>query len=112
MRGRVLAVLLAVLHAISLSAQVSRTSGSLTVTVTDESGAAVPSASVQIRNQETGQLQALVSGSNGQALVTELAPGAYEITVAEKGFSSATIRGIQLGLGRQAAVTVQLKPEA
>jgi hypothetical protein len=110
MRRTAFAVLFAVLHAMSLSAQVSRSSGSIAVTVTDVSGAAIPSASVQIRNQENGQLRTSIAGAGGQALVNELTPGTYEITVKEKGFPSATM-AVQIGLGRQATVTVQLNPE-
>lgn len=71
--------------------------GSITGTVTDQSGAVVPDAKVTVKNLETGALRVVETTSAGAYLATNLLPGNYLVTVEMQGFSTAQ---------RQANVTV------
>lgn len=63
--------------------------GGLTGRVTDSSGAAIPEASIQIRNLETGQESRAGTSSDGAFLASSLAPGLYRVAVSRTGFSTA-----------------------
>lgn len=60
--------------------------GGLSGRVTDGSGSAIPDASVQLRNIDTGQEVKSGTSSDGAFLASSLAPGRYKITVSKTGF--------------------------
>src|SRR5579872_2672162 len=60
----------------------------LSGTVTDASGAAVPNAQVSIKNSATGVVRDVTTDSAGLYSAPNLLPGVYDITVAAPGFSS------------------------
>jgi len=90
----------------SVHAQVS---ASITGTVTDSSGAAVPSAIVKTRNVETGAIRSSVTDDSGEYLVLSLPVGEYEIRVVKPGFQDAVRNGIHLVVGQEASVDVRLQ---
>src|SRR5438874_4801988 len=61
-------------------------SGTITGTVTDPTGAAVPGAAVAVRNTNTGTERALVSTADGIYAAPFMQPGMYQITVSKTGF--------------------------
>lgn len=61
-------------------------------TIADTSGKAVPHAKVSIENLATGQLKETRTDANGRYSVSDLAPGQYEISVAKPGFTEQTSR--------------------
>ena len=69
---------------IRISAQT--TFGSITGTVLDPSGAAVPAANVTITNQQTGVKQSVTTNADGFFDATDVQPGAYTVEVAATGF--------------------------
>ena len=70
--------------------------GTLSGTIIDPSGAAVPQAQVTIRNVATGVERAVSTNADGFYTVPNLQPGSYEITVTAKGFSTETQRGLTM----------------
>src|SRR6516165_6656530 len=64
----------------------SLTSGSVTGTVTDPSGAAVPNATVTLKNNDTGAAQNTTTNSTGAYRFALLNPGSYGISVKATGF--------------------------
>jgi hypothetical protein len=60
---------------------------SVSGTVLDESGAAVPGAQVSLTRRDGVQLHALVSGANGEFVFAKLPPGSYLVIVNAKGFA-------------------------
>ena len=60
--------------------------GALTGTVTDPSGAAIVSASVRIKNVETGATRSVVSGASGSYTFPSIPPGRYDIVLTAPGF--------------------------
>src|ERR1700693_4701014 len=55
--------------------------GTITGTLTDQSGAAVPGAIVVVRNTDTGIDRSTVSNDSGLYIATFLQPGHYEVSV-------------------------------
>jgi len=96
---------------ITLSATASRanaqTSASISGYVTDQSGAAVASAAVTVKNLETGAIRTTNSNSVGNYLVLSLLPGRYEVSVSYPGFK--TLREhATLSVGEEARLDIVL----
>jgi hypothetical protein len=87
----------------------AQVSASIKGTVTDPSGAPVPSAAVTTKNLETGAIRSSVTDGAGRYLVLSLPVGAYEIRVAKAGFQDAIWTGIHLVVGEEANVDLQLQ---
>ena len=64
----------------------SLTSGGVTGTVTDPSGAAVPNANVTLKNNDTGATQNTTTNSTGAYRFALLNPGSYSLSVKAPGF--------------------------
>src|SRR5579863_3494093 len=60
----------------------------LSGTVTDQSGAVLPQASVAGKNIATGITRTSISSSAGFYTLPNLLPGVYEVTVTAQGFST------------------------
>src|SRR5690242_6865664 len=64
--------------------------GSVTGTVTDQSGAGVPKAHIIITNRATSATREVDADENGHYLVTDLPPGGYDLKVTASGFKPLT----------------------
>src|SRR6516225_7353202 len=64
----------------------SLTSGGVTGTITDPSGAAIPNASVTLKNNDTGATQNATTNSTGAYRFALLNPGSYSLSVMAQGF--------------------------
>src|SRR5690349_8466443 len=60
--------------------------GSITGTVVEQSGSAVPSASVTLTNQETGVARQLKTDPQGEFVFTALPPAIYKVEAGSGGF--------------------------
>ena len=78
------------------------TGGSIQGRVTEESGAAVPGASVDARQTVTGSSRTVTTDADGSYRISELRVGPYEITVTLSGFTKQTRSGVNLVIGQQA----------
>src|SRR6185503_706830 len=72
--------------------------GTITGTVTDSSGAAVPGASVILRHPDTGLSQSTVSGGEGGFSFIYLSAGKYTVTVEMPGFRKAEIADVRVSV--------------
>ena len=86
--------------------------GTIVGTVTDNSGAVVANANVDITNVATGTSSHATSSSDGNFTVPYLAPGTYRVTVQATGFQKAIADNIVLAVAQQARVNVVMKPGA
>jgi len=84
-------------------------SGSLTGTVTDASGAAVNSATVEAVNLGTGQKVTATTRAIGQYTFSELPVGNYKISVTATGFRTTTLGSVPVDLNRTNTANVQLQ---
>jgi Carboxypeptidase regulatory-like domain len=106
-RGVVLAWFMTVLlPPVSVFAQ---TTAAITGSVTDDSGAIVPKASITVTSVGTGQTRSLVTDNRGQYAALSLPVGQYEIRAESTGFAPVVRSGIVLVVGQQAVVDIQLK---
>jgi hypothetical protein len=62
--------------------------GSISGTVTDQTGALVPQATVTATSVATGASRTVQSGSEGQYVIPELLPGVYNVSVTASGFAA------------------------
>jgi hypothetical protein len=77
--------------------------------VTDESKAALPGATVSIKEVETGQARSLVSDAQGRYHAEDLAPGKYTVTVELSGFRTAQFADLTLTIGQAAVLNVTMQ---
>lgn len=82
------------LLALTAPAFCQTTFGSITGNVTDPSGAAIPGATVTIRNQATGVRQQVSTDASGNFNAAGVQPGTYDVTVQAAGFQQQQRKGI------------------
>src|SRR2546425_502733 len=83
--------------------------GTISGTVSDQTGAAVPGASVAIKNVDTGIVRRLVTNEAGRYEAVALPIGTYEVTASLAGFQTFVRGGIGLTVGRNAVVDIALR---
>jgi Carboxypeptidase regulatory-like domain len=81
----------------------------LSGTVTDATGSAVPNAKVSIKNNATGVVRDVATDSAGFYSAPNLLPGVYDITVVSPGFSFSVQRGLTLSVGASKALNIALQ---
>jgi len=91
------------------SAFAQEVTASITGTVTDPSGAAVPGATVTAKSVERGLLYTAVTNDSGLYRVAQLPVGTYEVKVEKPGFASASIPPFVLTLNQIARIDVGMK---
>jgi hypothetical protein len=102
--------LLASLFSNQLVAQTT-SSGGLTGVVSDPSGAVVPDAIVELKDNAKGDTQSTRTNAEGEYLYSFLRPGNFTLTVTHRGFK-ATSRVLNISLGPPATMNVQLAIES
>src|SRR5437762_14391274 len=78
------------------------TTGSISGFVTDDTGGALPGATVTVRHIETDRKQAIVTDAGGRYRAQQLAPGRYDVTVELSGFRTARAADPTLASGQDA----------
>jgi hypothetical protein len=102
-----LAVLLTCVFAATAFGQT--TTGTISGTITDPSGAVVAGATITVTNPATGAERSVTSNEQGAFDVPALQPGKYTITVDAKGFKKAVSRDIIVTVTQTASVTIPLE---
>ena len=76
--------------------------------VRDATGAAMPGATVEVRNVGTGVVQSVVTNEQGRYNTPDLAIGTYEVQASLSGFQRVVHKGIILRVGSQNVVDFTL----
>ena len=76
--------------------------------VVDSSQAALPGATITVRNQETGEVGTATSNNEGNYTVPFLRPGVYSVTVEMEGFQKYTRTDMRLEVSQVAVINAQL----
>ena len=87
----------------SLHAQTAST-GALTGTVTDSSGAVVPNATVTATSADTGQVRTATTGSDGSYKLNLLPPGNYRVKFEATGFKPVEIPAAKINVTETAVL--------
>jgi hypothetical protein len=87
-----------------------QTQASITGALTDSSGAAIPGASITVKNTQTNATRVAVTNDAGIYSVPQLVPGTYSLQAESKGFQTAVRQGIELQVQQTARVDVTLQP--
>ena len=91
------------------AAQAQSIFASLSGTVTDSSGAAVPDAKVSVENADTKVIRRFVTNSSGFFSATNLSTGTYNVSVEAKEFQKWQGTGIVLNASDVRSLTIPLK---
>lgn len=85
--------------------------GDLLVNVSDQTSAAVPGATVTIKNLDTGATRTATTDAVGQVRISQLSVGRYEVKVAHPGFS-ATSQNTDVQSGNVGTVSITMSVAA
>ncbi|MDA2935204.1 carboxypeptidase regulatory-like domain-containing protein, partial [Acidobacteria bacterium AH-259-D05] len=85
------------------------TTASLAGTIMDETQAVIPGVEITVTNLDTNATRTALSGDSGEYLVSDLAPGEYELQAQLPGFQTAVRSGIRLTVGRSASLDITLR---
>jgi hypothetical protein len=102
-----LSLVLTTVFSRSVSAQVAH--AELRGTVVDESGAALPGASITATHVDTGVARTAVSSSTGAFTMPALPVGRYRLQFDLAGFGTVVQEGIVLSVGQSASLSVTMK---
>jgi hypothetical protein len=86
-----------------------RTTASLSGAITDQTGAVVPGATVQVKNTATGAEFRATSTNSGIFTVPALGAGTYTLTINAAGFKQAVVQDVKLDAATPANVNVILE---
>jgi hypothetical protein len=103
----ILATLAIILFSSPMWAQ-SLTSGDINGTVTDPSSAAIPGATITLKNNDTGATQTSTSNSTGAYRFSLLNPGSYTVSATAQGFQTVQ-HPVNVAVGQASTINVQLQ---
>src|SRR5579884_3812894 len=101
-------LLLAAFFAVGLAGAQSITSGDVTGEVKDPAGAAVPGATITLKNTGTGLTQTQTSNSQGQYRFSLIPPGNYTVSANATGFAPSQVNNVVVVAGQPSTVNFQL----
>ncbi|MGI8745926.1 MAG: carboxypeptidase regulatory-like domain-containing protein [Bryobacteraceae bacterium] len=108
--NRYRAAVLALISSLEVAAWPQNAStGALTGTVTDPSGALVQSAKVTATKQATGAQRTVDSHGNGTFLIPLLEPGVYTVSVSASGFEVLLVQAVTVNVGETETVPLKLE---
>ena len=88
----------------------SGTSGAISGTVADTSGALVPNAAVTATETNTKAVRTGITDASGHYLFSQVNPGTYQVTVQASGFAAASSEPTPVAVGRNVALNFSLHP--
>jgi hypothetical protein len=87
----------------------AQTTTSLNGAVTDPNGEVVAGATVQVKNNATGETFKAATAGNGTFSIPALDAGTYTVTVSAQGFKQAVVNEVKLDTGVPASVRISLE---
>ncbi len=92
------------------SATAQSTTAAVTGRVVDGQGNVVPGVKVTAKNRATGNERSVMTSGDGDYVITELAPGRYDLSAEAQSFSRALVDDLELNIGSRQTVNFDLKP--
>ncbi len=87
----------------------SSSTGTVSGTVTDNTGAVVPDAAVTLTDKATGNSRTSTTTSSGQYIFAYVNPGSYDVKVAKQGFETTVVSNQVVQVGTQLTVNAKLQ---
>jgi hypothetical protein len=84
------------------------TAGTVVGVVTDTSGAAIPGASIVLKDTTTNTTRTVASNGSGQFVFSNVSPGVYTITATKTGFSITQISNQTVAVGTQTTANFKM----
>ena len=94
---------------LSASSYAQTVGGTISGTVTDQSGAIILRAQISIKNVATAAVRTVSTGNAGFYTVPDLLAGTYQITAAASGFSTAVQSGVVVTVGAEQVINIQMR---
>jgi Carboxypeptidase regulatory-like domain/TonB dependent receptor len=85
-------------------------SGAVTGTVVDSSGAVMPNVTVSVVETQTGRKRQVATDAAGQYRVTGLSPSTYEVSAAAAGFATELRRNVIVAVGQTVVSDFHMNP--
>jgi len=108
MKHRYIVTAIALIAVLLAGAAFAQTTGSLVVKITDESGAPLPGASVNISSPALQGTKSLTSDNDGNARFSAIPPGAYSIKASLSGFGEIDQKAT-LGLDQTINIPIKMR---
>src|SRR3982751_5149649 len=105
----VLTIRLACVLSFASSLTFGQATGSLSGSVVDTEGAAIPGADVEARENRTGVTARTVSSEDGVYVFPSLPPGIFTVTAEKQGFKKLVRTDIEIFIAQRQALTLQLE---
>ena len=86
----------------------SSSTASVAGTVTDQKGAAVPNATVELLDTATNGLRTQTTNDTGYYIFVSVPPGSYKVKIKKEGFRAATL-GVDVQVGKSLTADVRLE---
>src|SRR5947209_7157122 len=83
--------------------------GTITGTVTDSTGAAVPAAKLTLQNPATGLAQSLLSGNDGAFRFLSLPAGRYNVSTEKPGFRKTEVSDVRVDVNTDTRLDLKLQ---
>ena len=106
-RNLVLRLFVLIAIVFSTAPAMAQSTATLEGTVLDTQSAAVPGATVVVRNTATGVERMLVTDATGSCVAASLPPGPYRVEISLQGFQTQT-RDVTLQVSQTRALDIQM----
>ncbi|MFN2531317.1 MAG: carboxypeptidase regulatory-like domain-containing protein [Pyrinomonadaceae bacterium] len=94
---------------VGANAQTQIATGTVQGTVVDPNGAAVPGATVEVKNTDTNFVRNATTDDEGRFVALQMPPGRYTVTVMKSGFATLVVEKADLTVGQALNLPVTMK---
>ena len=108
-KGLSICLLVTLFFAPAVVAQTQITTGAIQGTVLDANGAALPGATIEVKNIETNFSRTTTSDDDGRFIALQLPPGRYTLTVSKNGFATLVVEKADLTVGQALNLPLSMK---
>ena len=108
-KGGILGLFIVAALSPAVRAQSQITTGVIQGTVTDQAGAVMPGANVEVKNPETNLVKNQSTDEDGRFSFLQLPSGRYTLTVSKQGFSTLVQKDFQLTVGQTVSLNLDMK---
>lgn len=110
--GRGVSLFFLLLFPLAAFAQTQITTGVIQGTVSDQAGAVVPGANVEVKNLDTNLAKTLATDADGRFVFLQVQPGRYTLAVTKQGYAKLLQQNLTLTVGQTISLPLQMKVSA